>query len=373
MDIAVVSFYAVTNIGDKILTETVCWFLRKMGHNTTIVDLNGRYTYKYSGFIGKIERVICPFLIKRNTESSQKAYFKKTLKNKDFILFAGGQIIDTSVTNCSYNIYNIVKIAEEEGIPVGFNAVGLAGRDFGSEKGKLLKYALSSLHVVHLTARERIDDINTFLLSPTSTPRAKWVCDTAVWCSECYNVKVLNRNSKLVGINVVSEVVLSRYHKEAIDFVKLYADIYSTLTQKGFNCYFFTNGVQRDNLTLYKILEYLNLSSDRIMSPTDTNKGKSFIKMLSQFGFIISSRLHTSISAYSLKIPTIALAWDDKIPLFYKSIGYTERCIDILQSNNKNYLIDLVSNTWSNGYDNEKYNNYRKTVFDSLNNISFTI
>ena len=46
MKIAVVTYYAVTNIGDRILTDTLCWMLSS--HQTQIVDINGRYPYKFT-------------------------------------------------------------------------------------------------------------------------------------------------------------------------------------------------------------------------------------------------------------------------------------------------------------------------------------
>ena len=47
MNIAIVSYYAVTNIGDRILSETLRWMLAP--HKVQIVDINGRYPYRFSG------------------------------------------------------------------------------------------------------------------------------------------------------------------------------------------------------------------------------------------------------------------------------------------------------------------------------------
>lgn len=45
MNIAIVSYYAVTNIGDRILSETLRWMLTP--HKVQIVDINGRYPYRF--------------------------------------------------------------------------------------------------------------------------------------------------------------------------------------------------------------------------------------------------------------------------------------------------------------------------------------
>lgn len=45
MNIAIVSYYAVINIGDRILSETLRWMLTP--HEVQIVDINGRYPYRF--------------------------------------------------------------------------------------------------------------------------------------------------------------------------------------------------------------------------------------------------------------------------------------------------------------------------------------
>ena len=164
MRIAVVSFYAVTNIGDKILTDTVCWFLKNSGYRYKIVDLNGRYFYRFSGFIGKIERLIVGLFIRRETSEQVNVYFLRKLCHSSLILFAGGAILDTKITNCSERIFQIIKIAEQYKIPVVFNSVGLCGNDYNSIKGVNLLYSLSSNIVKSISVRERISDVNKYLI-----------------------------------------------------------------------------------------------------------------------------------------------------------------------------------------------------------------
>lgn len=367
MKIAVVSFYAVTNIGDKILTDTVCWMLKKNGHHPSVVDIDARYAFKYSGICGKIERKIVPYFIRRDTEETINGYFESSFRGKDLILFAGGQIINMAISNCSQNIYRITKIAEQMRIPIAYNAVGLAGNAYDGQKGKYLKYALSSQQVISITARERVSDINQFLISKDSFCKATWVSDTAVWCSDCYNIK-RNEKSEVVGINVISEKSLIPYYKETVDPIDVYVTIYKVISSKGYECKFFTNGVLRDMLTVKEILKRLNLSAeDCVLYPSNTMKGSSFVTLLSCMSFIVSSRLHTSICSYSLKIPTVAFSWDDKIQAFYANIGCPERCLDInlLQSDN-GYLTTLISNAMTEGYDEQLYTTNRDSVASSL-------
>lgn len=370
MKIAVVSFYAVTNIGDKILTDTVCWMLKKNGHQPSIVDIDARYAFKYAGLCGKIERKIVPCFIKRDSEETINNYFKSSFRGKDLILFAGGQIISMAISNCSQNIYRITKIAEQMEIPIAYNAVGLAGSAYDGTKGQYLKYALSSPKVVAITARERIADINQFLISGEASCKATWVSDTAVWCDACYKIK-RNEKAQVVGINVISEASLIPYYKESIDPIETYVTIYRIIRSMGYECKFFTNGVPRDMLTVKEILKRLDLrAEDEVLYPLHTMKGKSFVKLLSSMSFIVSSRLHTSICSYSLKIPTVAFSWDDKIQTFYGHIGCPERCLDVtLLQSDPTYLSTLISKAIAEGYDEQLYTANRNSVANSLDSI----
>ena len=90
--------------------------------------------------------------------------------------------------------------------------------------------------------------------------------------------------------------------------------------------------------------------------------------------FIVSSRLHTSICAYSLRIPTVAFSWDDKIQTFYGHIGCPERCLDIdLLQNDYGYLSTLISKAMAEGYDEQLYTANLKSVADSLASLNTTL
>ena len=76
---------------------------------------------------------------------------------------------------------------------------------------------------------------------------------------------------------------------------------------------------------------------------------KELVKIISQYNSIISFRLHSHIIAYSLEIPSIAIAWDNKVNFFFKDIGYSERCkridsdpeeivLNLLESMKKPYI-----------------------------------
>ena len=134
----------------------------------------------------------------------------------------------------------------------------------------------------------------------------------------------------------------------------------------GYNVRFFTNGVDKDNETISNIKEKLGLKEDCISNFTK-GKGKSFLKMLCDFDLVVSSRLHTSICCYSLKIPTIALAWDDKFQEFYKNSKQYEHYIN--DYNNIDNIIELCKSIIENGYEYKDYIQYRKTIKQHIQEV----
>lgn len=371
MRIAVVSFYAVTNIGDKILTDTVCWFLKNSGYRYKIVDLNGRYFYRFSGFIGKIERLIVGLFIRRETSEQVNVYFLRKLCHSSLILFAGGAILDTKITNCSERIFQIIKIAEQYKIPVVFNSVGLCGNDYNSIKGVNLLYSLSSNIVKSISVRERISDVNKYLIKETINNKAILVSDTAVWCSECYGIKASKKARKnlRIGINVTSyKNYIYKYPNIKKEFVlDVYVRIFKSLKLAGFDCYFFTNGVARDKEMALQIIGKLGLSSNLLLQFSNL-KGRDFVYLISGFDIIISSRLHTSICAYSLKIPTLCLPWDEKFEEFYYYMGYSERCLDLFNIDYSNLGI-VIKDVFQTGYEKSQYDLYRFSIKNNLEGI----
>lgn len=270
--IAVVTYYAVTNIGDRILTEVLCWLLK--GNRIKIVDLNGRYAYKYHGLLGKIEKALASKFIKRNSKEKKNAYFSKVLRDKDIIIFGGGQILDMQYTDCSENILSIVRIAERYNIPVALHSIGLGGNDSLNKKAENIRSALSSKNIISISVRERKSDVENFLPSDSKI-RIEQIADTAVWAKECYNVKSdVKFPYKKVGINVIRRQIYEENFKD-LNICNVYCRLYADLSSKGYDVKFFTNGVASDKETLSDILSRLGLNDSYVITPPNKIQEKA--------------------------------------------------------------------------------------------------
>jgi hypothetical protein len=363
MRIALVSFYAVTNIGDKILTDCVSKMLTDWGHSVKIVDINGRsIIYDSDSEDIRIAKKHISEQIKKNRKKYIE-HFNKELCSCDLVIFAGGAILDLKSDYVAENIFTIVKVAENMNIPVAFNSVGFFGNDINGADGRFIRDALLSPNVKWLSVRERADDMMHILKGEKNFSVC---CDPAVWAKNVYSPislpsythKYLS-NKRVIGLNPIYDSAFSLTRKEKIDIKKIYYGLYLYLTERGCKCLFFINGPQRDVEFINSFKEQYGIPSGSFLNNEITRDGKLFLSTLSQFSLVISSRLHTSICCYSLKIPTLSISWDKKINEFYGNIGRKKW---ILDENDISKISDKIENALATGYDVSHYDAYNNTV-----------
>ena len=317
--------------------------------------------------LSETEKWFVKHFIKRNTDEEVKQYFRNILKKKDLIIFGGGQIADFKYTDCCRRMYDIVCIAEEYHIPIAYHAIGFAGDDYKCSNAHFFIKSINSKATIDVSVREKFAFVSDKLIIREGIPISK-VADTAVWASECYGI-VKSTKTNIIGINVIKADLINEYNNlsEAnIDIVDIYCSLYQRLNDLGYTVKFFINGVDRDLGTINIIKKRLRLDDNSVASFSLGN-GKSFLNMLSQFDFVISSRLHTSICCYSLKIPTIAFAWDDKFKDFYIDIGSNDNCIE--KFDDITMIFNKCKSAIKDEFESKRYDLYRQTVRKHLDDL----
>lgn len=116
--------------------------------------------------------------------------------------------------------------------------------------------------------------------------------------------------------------------------------LYFKLTNSGYDCVLFTNGLLADYEAILKLKEHIGLKNEQIM-PRPENV-EELTKIIGNLDGAIVTRLHASIIAYSYKIPTVGLIWNDKQSMFGTSIGHSERFVE--WPFNEDELIDILEN-----------------------------
>ena len=90
MKITLVSFYAVTNIGDKILTECTKHILEQLGHTCNLLDIQGRCIINEADTDKTRLAKIKISQQRAGDEELLRNYFEVSLQNSNAVIFAGG-------------------------------------------------------------------------------------------------------------------------------------------------------------------------------------------------------------------------------------------------------------------------------------------
>lgn len=359
MHFVLVSFYAVQNIGDRILTDCVRKLLSKRGISSQILDIQGRCAF--SNTDTKEERELKIKLSEKNTSTTGfSVYLDRILCDCSLVLFAGGAILDVVQDSIAKNIFLICNKAYKLGIPVAFNAVGFYGNISDNDRSNYLRQALLLPNVKWISVRERANDMEKLLDGRKEFTQC---CDPAVWAGDLFNISHIDVSNNIVGINVVSPAYFKG--KSMISIEAFYSDLYMRLTESGFQCIFFTNGTPQDYLFANDLIQKFHLPND-ILVEFNSFDCHSFLDQLSKYSLTISSRLHTSICSYSLRIPSLCFAWDIKMNEFYEQIGKPEWLIEQSEVSSITHKVNCALHERIEGL---QFNRYRNTVLINLDSI----
>ena len=249
------------------------------------------------------------------------------IRQADVIIFAGGGLIKFQQERFHEYVPEILEVAEENSIPVYFHCVGVEGYEEDDERCQRLKQTLNLSCVKSITVR---DDIDTLLQSyiENSDIRIKKAIDTAVFCPEVYK-KRRDVSSKVIGLGVVRPEIFSDYGTEGIDRafqLNMWKGLTEAIENAGFEWQLFTNGLDLDYEFALEVLEECGKveQKEQYMAKQPA-KAEELIDIISGYAGMVAGRMHSNIIAYSLKIPSIALVWNNKLVFWGQRIGYPER------------------------------------------------
>ena len=97
------------------------------------------------------------------------------------------------------------------------------------------------------------------------------------------------------------------------------------------------------------------------------NSPRELVYNISQLGGIITSRLHSCIVSYSLDIPFVAIAWNDKLYRFAERINHPEAVVGKKQMDAR-LIISKLNMLISEGYNQEEKNLLMKSTYDCFIN-----
>ena len=303
---------------------------------------------------------------------NQKDDAEDIIKESDLIIFGGAPMFNYTYEGFGERTARTLDIISKYKKSVIFSAIGVEGFDLDNLTCRHLKEALNSDSVMMVTTRDNIDALEMFMEGKDAVI-AK-VSDPAVFSSiimdNLVNVDNKNNKKKKIGVFVIrgKAFIDNRISFNQDQATQMWLDLALRLEKSGYDYEFLTSGSHNDEAYLDKLVLEYGLDKKHCVSSLVTPE--ELAERISSYDGIISCRLHPSIIAYSYKIPTVGLVWNDKVTSFYQNIGYPERVLSVEGIKVKK-IIDSLEKAMKKGvsYDKEFLMSSYNYLFDALKKI----
>lgn len=267
------------------------------------------------------------YLSMQSKERTKNA--EQLIGDADVIIFGGAPMFNYLYEGFSERTAKTLDIIKKYSKPVIFSAIGVENYEEKNPKCIRLKKALSENDVRMITTRDNYEALQGFV-KDTDIPIAK-VSDSAVLSSAVYAQHIVqnkeNKEKKKIGLFVIRG---NAFKDNKIPFsqeqaIELWLNLAAELEKRGYDYEFITSGSHADEAFLERIVVEYGIDNTKCV--TNLNVSEDFVAQIASYDGMVACRLHPSIIAYSLQVPTVALAWNNKVDSFYESIGYSERVI----------------------------------------------
>ena len=356
MKIAIVGLIESENLGEQFIADSLIYIISEIASihgtetNTFVkVDLLARnddivksitaktsrkdifYHYRSIGYIGealyvffrnvmrKVDNLSCINLINAfrhkiwnyslNLKRRYFEYYHSKFHDVDLIVIDGAGLLEYSYNEYQEQLLLISEYAESHGLDVVYNAIGRAGEfDPNDFRCKILMKAIRSKSVKYVSARDSTENVQKCVGRKS---KVELFADAAFYLKEAYGVDK-QQDAKLIGVGLIRSTALQSYNNSfgEQDWITLFANIALELKKRGYEFRFFTNGFHEDYELGKKVLKKLNLDSTYLEErPVNAHV---LIKTIASFRGMITCRMHSSIAAFSLGIPSIILNWNEK-------------------------------------------------------------
>lgn len=285
--------------------------------------------------------------------------------NTKCIIFAGGGLIKYKTQELWAIVDIVTKYADDNNIPVMFNATGVEGFDKHNKKCKILKKALNRNCVKVITTRDDLHTLRSNYIHNNCI--TEHVADPACWSSIVWNEKK-EASSNVIGLGIGRYGLFS---DNGVEFNKheqitFWHDVIRQLNQAHIEWKLFCNGLEADYDFLLEIAEILNITKENILERP--RSADEIVDQITKFKGIIAYRLHAAIIAYSFGIPCVEPIWNDKQRIFGESINRAFCFVDCSDINGS-MILDKLKQAEEINFDVKKFNDSRERTYEFIKNF----
>ena len=297
-----------------------------------------------------------------NLKKRYMDYYHSKFHDVDLIVIDGAGLLEYSYNEYQEQLLLISEYAKAHGVSVVYNAIGRAGEfnpaDF---RCKILMSAIRSESVKYVSARDSAENVQQCV---GTRRKVELLADAAFYLNEAYSV-TKQEKTELIGIGLVRGTALQSYRNpfEEQDWIELFAGIALELKKRGYEFRFFTNGFHEDYELGIKVLRRLDLDLSYLEDrPTDAHV---LLNTIASYRGIITCRMHSSIAAFSLGIPSVILNWNEKTKKYMNQLRYPERVVDP-QYFDSTIIVDRLEKAMSEGVDDENRERMKRLARKSV-------
>lgn len=249
------------------------------------------------------------------------------LRTADLIIFAGGGLIKYRQEDFHMYVPAILECADECGIPVYFNCVGVEGYDAEDARCVRLAQTLNLDCIKGITVRDDLETLRRNYLKTDDIFTGSAV-DPAVFTPQVYGISKAVQ-SRTIGLGVVRHRIFEDYGIAQVtrEFqLEMWQGIARELERRGYEWKLYVNGLRSDYDFALEILEYMGRESEacRLLAPRPV-QSRELVELTASFAGVIACRMHANIIAYALGIASVGLVWNDKMVFWGERIGCPER------------------------------------------------
>lgn len=312
------------NVGDQIIEASVVSLLKVVARNLKIDDDALIVSSRAAGIISK--------KYMKTGDESLLTGARKAISKADLLIFGGAPLFNYKYQSFYRRTIRTLELADEYGVPVVFSSIGVEPYSESDPRSQALKKALNLPVVRQITTRDDLPSVKRYV-SGRSTATAL-VSDPAVVADKVFELgpngsPPLRKRpgSRTIGLVVTRAGIFAdndiKFSEQ--DQRRLWLDTISLLEERGDDYRLFTTGHFTDEIFLDSLVRQCGVPPKKVAFTV--NSPDELVHELRSCEAIIAFRLHASITAFALGIPSVGLSWNFKVPEFYKGIGYPERAI----------------------------------------------
>lgn len=362
MKATLVSFIDSSNIGDRLIAETLSEQLltgieiKKYSYklieesqvkiNKNLVRRSKPHDiyYKYFRQLPLIKNVVSKGKWirsrRRMYDSEDIQRFEAALQQSDFLMIGGGNaIFDLSPATLSAQRFDqVVSLAKQHQLPIFVSSIGIG--PFCTKKQQNAAIAtLKKCDFVSFRDKRSLE-----YLKNAGHPAAYASVDPVFLLPEVETFEQLKAQKKLqqrIGICVIDYRITGCSRKDYLNYLKDMKNLIHDLATAKKEIILFSSEVQD-----YETIEtlYADFLKEPQVNVVFVKEKEDLLALYQSLNLVIGTRMHSMIVAVSQFVPIIGLSWQQKVVEMFKNLGIEEDVLAIADLSKKREILSKKIN-----------------------------